>query len=352
MRKLLTVIIFLTSGICYSQTWYELNTTTANWYDIKASSDGTGVVASIVPGRLWYYNGSWNEIRPNTYDSSYNYYKVSISGDGEKMLIPVAGRRLWYYDGSFWVEQNPPGGNAINRNWYVCAISSDGNTMIAGVSNGRLYLYSGGTWSEIQPGGYNGDRPWTTATINSDGTRYAVCYENASIGRIWYWNGTSWVEKQPAGNVERRWRGLDISGDGTKLIAAAYSGRIYTSTNSGANWTEIYPPGGTAANQYWQSAAISADGTYMITGMTTGPVYTYNGSLWTSNSLGGSSRTVYNIDAINNAYYYAPAYGNKVYATTTTTNIKSVNGVSQATLNKINSVLKSTIKKVNSVSNN
>ena len=38
-------------------------------------------------------------------------------------------------------------------------------------------------------------------------------------------------------NGNQAWRSVASSADGTKLVAAVYNGQIYTSTDSGMNWT-------------------------------------------------------------------------------------------------------------------
>ena len=62
------------------------------------------------------------------------------------------------------------------------------------------------------------------------------------------------------------------SSDGTKLAAAEYSGSIYTSTDSGATWTERT----SAGSRYWQSITSNSDGTKLAA------VAAYNGYIYTS----------------------------------------------------------------------
>src|SRR5882757_7926745 len=54
------------------------------------------------------------------------------------------------------------------------------------------------------------------------------------------------------------WTGVAASADATKLVAVAYSGSIYTSTDSGATWTQR------AFTQNWQAVASSADGVKLV----------------------------------------------------------------------------------------
>jgi hypothetical protein len=71
-------------------------------------------------------------------------------------------------------------------------------------------------------------------------------------------NTGSWSELTALGS--RKWYGVAASADATKLVACDFGGVLYTSTDSGANWT----PRMTDANRFWWSVASSADGTKLI----------------------------------------------------------------------------------------
>jgi len=72
------------------------------------------------------------------------------------------------------------------------------------------------------------------------------------------------------------------SADGTKLVALPYDDYIYTSTDSGTNWTQRGIQIG------WLFAASSADGTKLIATTDGGPIYTStdSGVTWTSRETG------------------------------------------------------------------
>jgi hypothetical protein len=71
-------------------------------------------------------------------------------------------------------------------------------------------------------------------------------------------NTGSWSELTALGS--RKWYGVAASADATKLVACDFGGLLYTSTDSGANWT----PRMTDTNRFWWSVASSADGTKLI----------------------------------------------------------------------------------------
>lgn len=97
------------------------------------------------------------------------------------------------------------------------------------------------------------------------------------------------VWTQQTGSGSRPWSSLDMSADGTKLIAAdSSSGYIYTSVDSGVTWAQRTSPG----FNYWR-VSISADGTKMIAGNagTTfdgGCFCFHNGYIWTSSDDGAT----------------------------------------------------------------
>ena len=66
----------------------------------------------------------------------------------------------------------------------------------------------------------------------------------------------------------RAWGGIASSSDGTKLAATAFSGQIYTSTNSGVTWTAR------EAARTWQGIASSSDGTKLAAVADSGQIYT------------------------------------------------------------------------------
>lgn len=68
------------------------------------------------------------------------------------------------------------------------------------------------------------------------------------------------------------WVCVACSADGTKLVACAYNGGIYSSTNSGATWISNAAP-----VKHWNFVASSADGTKLAATTTSG-----NGQVWTN----------------------------------------------------------------------
>ena len=126
------------------------------------------------------------------------------------------------------------------------------------------------------------------------GTPVAGTFIDAPVQGLGY-KAASWTEGGPA----RSWNSIASSDDGKNLAAVAYSGLIYTSTDSGASWTAR------ASHQPWRSIASSSDGNKLA-------AVTYGSQIYTSINGG--------VDWIareNNRQWYAIASsrdGNKLAA--------------------------------------
>jgi photosystem II stability/assembly factor-like uncharacterized protein len=72
-------------------------------------------------------------------------------------------------------------------------------------------------------------------------------------------------------NTDKRWSSVAISSDGATLAAAACGGRVYTSIDGGATWTQTLPAGDT--DKPWSAVAVSADGTRLCAAANEGRAY-------------------------------------------------------------------------------
>ena len=86
--------------------------------------------------------------------------------------------------------------------------------------------------------------------------------------------GAAWSKRDAAGS--QNWSSIAGSTDGSKLVAAAWGGKIHTSSDAGANWTEH--PG--AGDRNWLAVASSADGNKLAA------LYDWGGYIFTSSDAG------------------------------------------------------------------
>ena len=87
-------------------------------------------------------------------------------------------------------------------------------------------------------------------------------------------SGSEWMARDTA----RNWQSVASSGNGSKLVASAYGGQLYTSTDSGITWTAR------DAVRNWFGVASSADGSKLVAAVNSGQLYTSNdsGVTWTA----------------------------------------------------------------------
>ena len=125
----------------------------------------------------------------------------------------------------------------------------------------------------------------------------------ANLGLV----GTTWTPRASTLN----WRCLASSSDGTKLVAGADNGNIYTSTDSGATWTAHDSP------RQWYSVASSADGTKLVAGVNNGLLYTStdSGATWGSHPISGQWYSV--ASSADGTKLVAAALNGQIYTSTT-----------------------------------
>lgn len=145
--------------------------------------------------------------------------------------------------------------------WVVTA---DTNQVIAGATGPAGFV-----WTP-----HENNRYWSSVASSANGTKLVAL---AYTGQIYTStdSGTSWTPR--ASN--RNWQCVTSSADGTKLAAVVVHDAIYTSTDSGVTWTNRMGGG-----QYWHSIASSADGSKLVAVVYGGQIYTStdSGTNWTA----------------------------------------------------------------------
>ncbi|MGA1236891.1 MAG: WD40/YVTN/BNR-like repeat-containing protein [Limisphaerales bacterium] len=96
---------------------------------------------------------------------------------------------------------------------------------------------------------------WQAVASSSDGNHILAA---AFGGRLYTSSdgGSTWTAR----DSERFWRCVASSAEGDKLFAAEYGGGIYTSSDGGFTWTLQ----SSAPNEYWECLVASADGTKLV----------------------------------------------------------------------------------------
>lgn len=130
-------------------------------------------------------------------------------------------------------------------------------------------LCAGAIWTASES-----NRVWRSVASSSDGTRLVAV---ANGGQIYTStdSGETWIPREN----NRNWWSVASSADGDKLVAGVNNnGQIYTSTDSGTNWTAR------ASSGNWVSVASSADGSKLVGVALYGQIYTStdSGTNWTA----------------------------------------------------------------------
>lgn len=155
---------------------------------------------------------------------------------------------------------------AGKRNWNGVAMSSNGNKLVAASGSGNLpdYLYAssdgGATWFALTTAG---KRIWAAVSMSFDGTKLAAVnnqYVFTSTD-----SGATWTQRVVPG-ATHGFRTVAISSDGSMLAAAdnyrdvTIFGNIYTSPDGGLTWTLQTGAG----SGYWSQLRFSPDGSKLI----------------------------------------------------------------------------------------
>ncbi len=120
------------------------------------------------------------------------------------------------------------------------------------------------------------NRNWYSVASSEDGTKLVAVVSGEYI----YTSpdsGVNWTARTIAGIQD--WESVASSADGTKLVAVVDGEYIYTSTDSGASWTQRV----TSGSRSWKDVASSADGTKLVAVANNNYIYTStdSGVNWT-----------------------------------------------------------------------
>jgi photosystem II stability/assembly factor-like uncharacterized protein len=277
------VTICSTSLLGQNFTWTLTSApTNLTWDSVASSSDGTKLVAVDGPdgiiitstnsGKNWTQAGSTNLPLSSIWQS------IASSSDGTKLVTAEFGIFTSTNSGATWTQASSP----QYFDPMVVASSSDGTKLVEAGGGGIFTSTdSGMTWN---PTSETDSYYWNSVASSSDGTTLAAVvafghiYTSTNSGVTWniYW-------------LTLNWQSIASSSDGNKLVAVSagsgpygtFSDGIYTSSDSGATWTQTSAP-----HLAWLSVASSSDGTKLAAVVDGGGIYTStnSGQTWTQTS--------------------------------------------------------------------
>ena len=279
-RVLLFALLSLSVPVLTQTTWIE-RSTGGNFRSITSSSDGTKLAAVVQGGNIWTsVDSGKNWVEDQSVGNTQNWHAITSSSDGTNLAAVAYGGKIWISidSGEYWTNVG------TTDNWHSITSWNDG-TYYAAVSNGGsiwISVTNAAYWSEVTSVNLT-SQMWGDITSSNDGAKLAACVGvpggGCCAGNIWTStdSGATWTERIPGGSA-KMWVSITSSSNGTKLAAVAEGGNIWTSADTGATWIER-SPGGSMKN--WRGIASSSDGTKLAASE-------YGGNIWTSDDSGGT----------------------------------------------------------------
>ncbi|HCP08619.1 MAG TPA: hypothetical protein DIT25_02360, partial [Candidatus Moranbacteria bacterium] len=182
-----------------------------------------------------------------------------------------------------------------NRRWSDLASSADGKILAAVVDNGASDAYTGddGFIYILTDGGDNWEakladvpRRWYDIDMSADGT-FLIAVENGGNPWVSEDYGNSWTMRgNPGAAGTRNWYEVAyLNGDGRILLAEfnGVNGRIWSSDNKGVDWTRR-----TDTNRKWVDIAASSDGQKLVAITFNDLTATDSGGIFTSIDRGNT----------------------------------------------------------------
>ena len=258
---------------------------------IQGSYNGpSSYSATVTLYAVWESTGS-------AIDGNRNWQAIAMSSVGSKLAaVEYRGHLYTSTDsGVTWTNRGTAGSTIAGRkHWRAIAMSSDGSKLAAVEYRGHLYTStdSGVTWTDRGTTGSTiaGNKKWQAIAMSSNGSKLAAVEYRGHLYTSTD-SGVTWTDRGTAGSAiagNKKWRAIAMSSDGSKLAAVEYRGHLYTSTDSGATWTDRSTAGSAiAGNKKWQAIAMSSDGSKLAA--VVGDVLTYGGGhLYTSTDSGAT----------------------------------------------------------------
>jgi uncharacterized repeat protein (TIGR02543 family) len=244
-------------------SWTYTSQPTGNYYglyrlaisgngNIAIAADDSYIVKATYSGSAWSYStrawstsGSGTNQRCAGYGPNFNSFAAST--DGSNWVAGARDEGCVYTSSNSGVDWS----NAnIGGTHFGSAISADGTIRVTSNSNGNIYRNSGSGWSAISTSGLPASTGWSFIACDSTCTKMAIAtyggkiYTTSNLGANW----------SAGGSANRNTVDLSMSLDGS-VIAIADGAEIYISKDLGASWVGEGQTGKT-----WTGVTVSGDG--------------------------------------------------------------------------------------------
>jgi hypothetical protein len=232
------------------------------WSTVSSSADGTKIFAlnGELFGRLYSSTNSgstWALDARAPYGAS-----IAVSGDGEKLAIATGSDSIGFSTnhGGLWTNRT----TGLYDMFRVVS-SADGAMFSAANNAGKFTLSTNGgfTWSPamIQGG--------EAISLDASADLRNLVAVLSWFSRLWVTTSTNMGQTWRSNALPTAtWSAATTSADGTRFVAVAMSGLIYSSTNAGATWISNNAPA-----LHWKAVSSSADGHTVFAAATNGGIW-------------------------------------------------------------------------------
>jgi len=286
----------------------------SSWRLVGISKDGDYKIAGIYNGRIYLYmlsDDTWREVQPSGATNKTWIESAVISEDGQTIYVHAYNSYMYKSadgGGTWTIQSMTNDANLTSTTWRGIYANSDCSVVIAISENSSRWMYT--TASGV----------WTILPLRYYG-RGCGLSENGSVILLGQIAGTLQLSTDSGANFEAtsslgvdNWVVCDVSADGTKLIAYAFGGKTYMSTNSGADWAE-FELSGSSTNRAWASGGGNSDFTAIIGGVNGARLWSYIESTSKEERPAGDFDKSWLAVAVNynGIHYIAGANGSGLY---------------------------------------
>lgn len=186
-----------------------------------------------------YYNRLWRNSSGKL--SLKNWFSVSCNSNCSNMFAVVNGGSVYrsVNSGDSWLSTSLP-----TSNWTSISSSSVGDRVAVASSSGLIYLSDnyGATWTNIE---VHAHKKWRGISMDNSGQYLtAIAYTDTNkntedTGGVYTTQDYGFTWTQTKLPLDLSWFSVDMSGNGSVIIAVAYGNGIYLSSDYGTNWNIV-----------------------------------------------------------------------------------------------------------------
>jgi photosystem II stability/assembly factor-like uncharacterized protein len=201
--------------VCYSTnqgaTWSTNGVPTGSWYSVVCTADGSKLAATWGGGHVVYV--STNSGATWTNNNTVNGFVLACSADGSHLMLGFSD----LYVSTNWGATFTDNGNVFAAGAWPLAASADASRVVALPSIGLLLSTNLGlSWK----GSYAPTNHWKGMALSADGTKLVAAADGSS-GCIFAWRPPVLNETNAGGNLQLSWStngtsfGLQLNSDPT-----------------------------------------------------------------------------------------------------------------------------------------